>query len=117
VGISLLVTEMYFLLARPVKDDFSRFRGKLMKRGVKVESVVPGEAPQHLEEIGGIVPHSPGLDSPLEDRLQLIGNHLLGRDVEDSTQSPAGGAGAVGAVEGEHTGAQLGDAGAAMRAG
>ena len=108
--------EADLLVPGAVEEDVLDRRRELLERGVDVELVVVGQGVDRLKVVERVAAR-PGHDRPLPDGKPRVGDDELLVEVHPGSQPTAVRAGAVGAVEGEHPGGELGDADAAVRAG
>ena len=99
-----------------VEQDVPDLFGELVKGGVDVKMVMPGQGVQHLVVVQG-APAGPGQDGPLAKGEFRVGHDQLVVEIHPRSEPAAVGAGPVGAVEGKHAGRQLRHADAAAGAG
>jgi len=95
-------------LVQPVQDGVLLLLGKVLEGGVEVEAEVIGEGLELVPEeaAAGVAALRPGDDRPLSQRALGV-HHELAVELELVAEPAAGGAGAVGGVEGEDPGLEL----------
>ncbi len=97
-----------------MKNEVLGAAGVLFERQVGVEAVVLGGELEGALEVGGA---AAGAEAALEEGLRPVGDHLGGVELVAGAEAVAGGAGAVGGVEREAAGLELGHVDAAVGAG
>ena len=115
----LVVVQLQLLSAGAVEDDPADLLRQLPPGGGELEVVLLGQGVE--VHPGDAVPPdvvpAAGLDGPLQDGQLPVGDDAVRVRLQLAAQAGAGGAGAVGVVEGEHPGGQLLDADAAVLTG
>jgi len=105
------------VLPGPVEEQMQLLGGEGAHRDVGGDAEGPACGLQQLPVVAAFLRPAPGYDSPLGQGEVLVRDQQVGVQLQLHPQALAGRAGALGAVEGEQAGLQLGQADAAVGAG